>query len=189
MVALLFVARLAAADECEDDAQLQLKVDDEVKGLNIWSWSWGSIYAAAAVTQTAVAIGIHDNAARIDLTIGAIAAVVGSASLYLLPLRFTLPLKHHRDCATLQKVAEEETIAKSWIGHVGTVVVNAAILLIEGAGFHHWEAGFIGAGIGLAVGELNLWTQPTHLQNKLSHHIQVVPMIGDVRGAAISVTF
>ena len=119
--------------------------------------------------------------------------MVGSLSLFLLPLRFTLPLGRSRTCETIEKVASEQAIGKSWLGHLGTVVVNAAILMVEGLAFNHWKAGFIGAGIGLAVGELNLWTQPTHLQSILDHRqvprIRVVPMAGAVNGAAVAITF
>jgi hypothetical protein len=194
VLVVVLAAGTAHADSCEDDVALQAAVDDEVKGLNIWSWSWGSIYAAAAVTQTAVAVALKANdPARVDLVIGAVSAFVGSASLFLLPLRFTRPLAHSRTCETLEKVASEQAVGKSWLGHLGTVVVNAAILLIEGLGYGHWQAGFIGAGIGLAVGELNLWTQPTHLRSILDHReppaVRVVPLWGAMNGAALSISF
>lgn len=189
MVAGFLAAQAARADDCQEDLALQAAVDDEVKGLDIWSWTWGSIYAAAAVVQTGLAIGLRDDAARIDLSIGAISAAVGSASLFLLPLRFTLPLRRARDCATLEKVASEEGVGKSWLGHLGTVLFNVAIFIVEGVGFHHWEAGLIGGGVGLAVGELNLWTQPTQLENKLGRHVRVVPVIGHANGVSLVIDF
>lgn len=183
-VALLaLIATSAHAAECREDVEARLEaiaaaVDEEVKGLSIWSYSWGSIYAAAAVTQGVLgAVAKPGSADRIDFLFGGAAALVGSASLYLLPLRFTLPLKRLRShwdepdrCKllaeaeeTLAHVESEQKTARSWIAHAGNVLFNAALSLTLGLAWGHWKAGLISGVVGIAVGELNLFTQPSNL--------------------------
>jgi hypothetical protein len=182
-------------------------IDREVRDLHIWSWTWGSIYAAATLTQVGLAIGLRDPPTRIDLGIGAVSAGLGSVLLYVLPLRFTLPLSAARAkfdgadrCqvlieteATLAAVASEEGIGKSWLGHVGGALVNVALTLILGLGYHQWRAGLITGGIGLAIGELNLWTQPTRLGDELKAYrapvVRFFPLLGEVRGAGLALSF
>jgi hypothetical protein len=182
-----------AKASCEDDLVLQQDIDKEVRGLRIWSISWGSIYAVNAGVNLGIAAATHDPNVRIDLTVGGISAVVGALSAYLLPLRFTIPLQSAHRCDVLERVAEEQQLGRSWLGHVGNVAVNAAVLMILGVGYHHWQSAFIGAGIGLAVGELTLWTQPGNLQNLLKQHqlrqIQLIPLVGPVNGLGVAIAF
>lgn len=207
-VTALYGAEAFAAD-CRADreerlARLATAFDEEVKGLHIWSWSWGSIYAAAAVTQAGLAIGLKEQAARLDLGVGSITAAIGSASLFLLPLRFTRPLTQLRSrwsdpyrCgllaeaeATLERVAKEEGTGKSWVGHAGNIAFNVGLLLVLGLGFGHWRQGLISAGIGAAVGELNLLTQPTNLHRaREGPTVMLVPQLGERTGAALVMAF
>jgi hypothetical protein len=186
-------ASVAKAGACEEDLKLQQAIDREVRGLRIWSVSWGSIYAVNAGVTLGIAAATHDPNARIDLTVGGISAIIGSLSAYLLPLRFTIPLQSEHRCDVLERVAEEQQLGRSWLGHVGNVAVNAAVLMILGVGYHHWQSAFIGAGIGLAVGELTLWTQPAHLRNVLREHeerkIQLIPLVGPVNGLGVAIAF
>jgi hypothetical protein len=186
-------AGVARAGACEDDLELQHAIDNEVRGLRIWSISWGSIYAVNAGVELGIAATTHDANARIDLAVGGASAVIGALSAFLIPLRFTIPLQSAHRCDSLEKVAEEQQLGRSWLGHVGNVAINAAVLLILGVGYHHWQSAFIGAGIGLAVGELTLWTQPAHLKNVLKEHqqrqIQLIPLVGRVNGLGVAISF
>jgi hypothetical protein len=195
---------VARGQECSEDpadlVRLADAVDDEIKGLRIWSLSWGSIYGATAVGSAVAAANVHGSGTQIDLTIGAIGAGIGALSFFVLPLRLIHPLTKLRDnwndpnrCRILHKVAEEEVLGKSWLGHVGNVAVNAAILLTLGLGFHRWQTGFISAGVGLAVGELTLWSQPTGLPRALNGamtpQIHPVPIVGTVNGIGVAGAF
>jgi hypothetical protein len=205
----LVVGGAARADECAESAEDWSRLHDatelEVHRLKIWSWSWSSIYAVAGITQVALAYGINDTASdtswRTGFLVGAVSAGLGSLSLLILPLRFTAPLQHllaHWEdnpdrCKVLKKVASDEALTKSWVGHAGVFVANAAVTLLLGIGFHRWQAGFVGGAIGLALGELNLLTEPTHLQEALegapSTHIRIVPMAGAINGAGLVIDF
>lgn len=217
---VFFLARSAAAAPCAgvagepEPAEVEARLarladlmDREVRDLHIWSWTWGSIYAAATLTQVGLAIGLRDQPTRIDLGVGAVSSGLGSILLYVLPLRFTLPLsaaraKFDREdrCqllleteGTLAAVAAEEGIGKSWIGHVGGALVNVALVLILGLGYQQWKVGLLTGGIGLAIGELNLWTQPTRLSDELRAYrapvVRFFPLLGEVKGAGLAASF
>jgi hypothetical protein len=155
--------------------------DREIRDVDIWSWTWGSVYAAAAVTQAAIVPAVQDRGVRTDLTVGAISAGVGSVSLYGLPLQITLPLRSVRAqweesdrCGLLSRAEEalatgvrHEALSNGVLPHIGNVLANAAIALILGLGYGRWKSAAISAGIGVAVGEANAFTQPHRLARAL----------------------
>jgi hypothetical protein len=198
VVASALVARPARAELCPtDDAPLVAHLDAaerlafldaaferEVREVDIWSWTWGSAYAAIAAGQ-AVAIPLTGTAAaRVDLRVGIISAAVGSATLYGLPLKLTLPLRaaraHATDpdrCAalaraerTLDSVASNQALATGVFGHVGNVLVNTGILLILGVGFGQWTPAAISFSVGVSLGEANAFTQPHHLRDVMMQY-------------------
>jgi hypothetical protein len=179
--------------------------DDQIRGLDIWSFSWGGIYGTLAISEGIVAATMSgDNPGRIDIVFGAIAAGVGAVSFMILPMRLTVPLRHVRTqwadpdrCGLLfraeqvrQHVADEQRVAKSWLGHAGNLLVNLGIALTFGLVLHHWEAGLISAGVGLAVGELNLLSQPAKLWKVQSPAMRLVPVVSkDFTGAGFALAF
>lgn len=208
-VAFLAAPAFAAAEEapagCREDVEERLEVlrgafDDQIRGLEIWSYSWGSIYTAAAATQAIVTTQLKpDDPARTDLIVGAVSAGVGSLTFWVAPLRFTLPLKNVRKdwdnpdrCALLAraeavrtKVASEQRLGKSWIAHAGNVLVNVGISLILGLGYNHWQAALISGLVGTAIGELNLFTQPAKLDRvEEGPQLRLVPLVTTQGGGA-----
>ncbi len=96
-----------------------------------------------------------------------------------------------------EKVAKEEgTGARA--GSASSATSSSTERSVRrGAGLSaHWRSGLINGGVGLAVGELNLFTQPTRLKGLLENakdaarpHVVLVPLIGKVNGAAVAVAF
>jgi hypothetical protein len=230
VAALLLVPAVAHADACPAatpaleaiDAEERLRFlgatfDREIRNVDVWSWTWGSIYAAAAVTQTAVIPVVSDHGVRTDLAVGAVSAGVGSLSLYLLPLQITLPLRNARRqwadpdrCRvlasaeeTLATGARHEAFSNGVVPHIGNVLANAGIALILGLGYGRWKSAAISGGIGLAVGETNAFTQPHRLPTALQRYRagqlengpaavawSVAPLrVDGAWGAAIALTF
>jgi hypothetical protein len=156
----------------------------EIRDVDLWSWSWGTTYVAASGAQGTAAALVRDGDARVDLTVGALSAAFGALTLYGLPLRVTLPLRDRLRgwtgpdrCrllveaeATLGDVADRQRLASSWIPHVGNVLFNIGIGLILGWGYGHWKAAALSAGIGIAVGEANVLTQPHRLPDVLERY-------------------
>lgn len=161
--------------------------DREIADVDLWSWTWGSVYVAAGAVQgVAIAFVGGNQGARIDLSVGAISAGVGALSLYGLPLRVTLPLRAARRewgdadrCrvladaeTTLVSVAATQRISGGWIPHVGNLVFNAGLFLILGWGFGRWTSAALSAGIGTAVGEANVLTQPHRMPRVLDRYLE-----------------
>jgi hypothetical protein len=162
-------------------AFLESAFDREIAEVDLWSWTWGSIYAGAAVAQVVVIPLVHDYGTHVDLAVGAVSAGIGSVSLFGLPLEITLPLRAARlhgddtqPCrllaeleATLVRVERQQQLSTGWVPHAGNVAFNAALALVLGWGFGRWPSAAISAGIGTAVGETNILTQPHHLSRVL----------------------
>jgi hypothetical protein len=159
--------------------------DREIADVDLWSWTWGSVYVSAGAAQGVAIALVRNRGARVDLSVGAISAGVGALSLYGLPLRVTLPLRDARSewgdadrCrvladaeATLASVATTQRLSGGWVPHVGNVVFNAALALILGWGFGRWTSAGLSAGIGTAVGEANVLTQPHRMPRTLDRYL------------------
>lgn len=190
-------AASARADACPDtlpelagiDPEVRLRfLSDtfhrEIRDVDIWSWTWGSIYAAAAVAQAAILPVESNSGTRTGLAVGAISAGAGSVFLYVLPLQITLPLRSTsaawndpdrchllaRAETTLVDGARHQAFSNGIVPHIGNVLVNAGIALILGLGYHQWTSAAISAGVGLAIGETNAFTQPHHLPSALARY-------------------
>lgn len=188
---VLFACSLARADTCpapegsprlaavDTDTRLTFllqAMDQEAAHLRTWSIIWGTSYAVITVAQL-TALPFVEEPTRDVLIVGTVAAAVGSATLYLLPLRITsqAPLAHeealdHDRCRALAnvearffKTANIDRLSASWIAHAGNVAINGAVVLILGFGLGQWPAAAIAGGIGITVGEVNLFTQPHEL--------------------------
>lgn len=211
-LACALVAASAHA-QCREDVEARLETlavafDDQIKGLRIWSYSWGSIYGTVALTQGVIATAQGQrHTSNTDLWVGTISAGVGSLSFFLLPLRFLGPLERVRAqwddpdrCgllaraeATRAKVDHDQHLGKSWIGHAGNVLVNIGITLLLGLVYGHWQAGLISGGVGIAIGEVNLISQPTKLglvSEPEPPAVRVVPIVSrELNGAGLVVIF
>lgn len=159
--------------------------DREVRDIDTWSWTWGGIYTAATIAQGTALVLTTNHATKIDLAVGTIAAGFGALSLTLLPLKLTLPMRSASGAAkhpppgedpclalagaeqTLESVAKDQALATGIVAHLGNVAVNLGIALILGFGYGHWVSAAVSAGIGVAVGETNAFTQPHHLAEVL----------------------
>jgi hypothetical protein len=175
---------LAAVDTEARLRFLEGAFEREVAAEDLWSWAWGSTYVAAGAAQGITAAVIRDHGARIDLTVGAVSAGIGALTLYGLPLQVTLPLndvlRRRGDAdrcrlladaeATLVAVADRQRLSSGFLPHVGNVLFNAGLALVLGWGFGRWKSAAISAGVGVAVGEINVLTQPHRLPGVLDRY-------------------
>ncbi len=210
----------AALDQLDAERRLNylaVAFDQEVQGLHTWSFAWGSLYAVVGAAQLGVLGWTKDPGTKIDLSIGTASAGFGAVTLFLLPMRLMQPMANARAqwnnpdrCALLAEaeramvqVARDEAFGKSWLAQSGNVLVNLGLVLISGLGFHRWKEGLISGGIGLVVGETNLWTQPAHMGAKMrayregkltppappSWFLGAAPLTGQYPGMALAMTF
>ncbi|MBI5501962.1 MAG: hypothetical protein HY907_17090 [Deltaproteobacteria bacterium] len=174
---------LPALADVPDAARLEYlrsALADEAGPVRTWTGLWGAGYLLLATTQVAAA-PVLPAANRPGLWLGAGGAGLGLAVLTILPLA----VQEHgpildayagalgpaaSPCALiargerwLELDAGAEEFGTSWLVHVGSVLVNAALALTIGFAFHDWLSAGIAAGVGLAVGETMILTQPTAL--------------------------
>lgn len=156
----------------------------EIKGIDIWSMTWGTAYTAGAIAEGVGLSVTRNHGTRTDLSVGIVATAFGAVSLYALPLKLTLPLRaaraHWSDSnrcevlaraeRTLVSVERDQAIANGPLAHIGNVAVNTAIVLVLGLGYGRWASAAISGGVGVAVGEANVLTQPHHLRDVLARY-------------------
>ncbi len=140
----------------------------------LWSYGWTAIYGVAAGVQTGQAIsGRHHRASNI---VGASESLLGVAALLIDPFHARSSGSELREIADstseeqrakldkaenwLERNYKQEKFGRSWLSHVGVLVVG-----IIGSGIvWHYEGrkNALINGLGTLVGgELLIWTQPT----------------------------
>jgi hypothetical protein len=137
---------------------------------------WILFYAVGAHVQ-AVRAGVADERGpRADLVVSTVKAVGGVVGLAVRPnlgIRDSSSFERmpaNTPAERRARLREAETIMiynadkldnrYAWYRHALNVGVNGAGALIVGLGFDDWRSGLISAAIGVAVGELNIFTQP-----------------------------
>ncbi|HEY2902791.1 MAG TPA: hypothetical protein VGL59_19575 [Polyangia bacterium] len=161
-------------------AVVRQRLRADAKDARVWAWGWGLGFTALAVGQAGLAVTRSDRGQRADLYVGA-----GKSVLGLVPILF-VPVPAVRDadvfdghltaaatapdqrCALLAegdgllaRSADDEAFAGGWLAHAANVAVNGGGLLIVGLGYRRWATGAVGALIGTAIGEVQVFTRPT----------------------------
>lgn len=151
-----------------------------------WSATFALAYLAIAATQLGVLTATDDPGTRADAGVGAAASMIGVASVAFLPvpvlrdreeLERIAPAAITGDCAALARAeailehdAAGEDFGSSWLMHVGSALFNLAIGAFQGLAYGRWESGAISAAVGIAVGELSIWTKPRGLVSALASY-------------------
>jgi hypothetical protein len=160
----------------------------EAHRARLWSFGWGGGYGALTVGQAVPAFLVEDRGLRIDLVVGAVSSLFGVALILFVPLEVMADsdllagrlsqLPPGADPAPLladaerlfAAAAEDEAFGVSLWLHAGNVAFNVLIGLVLGLGFGRWESGAISTGIGIAVGEAMILTQPDRLRGLLARY-------------------
>lgn len=172
-------ARIQRLSEDEVDRRLAYLEEhlDAGRDYAWWWWNgWTAFYSTGIVVEGTRAGLAHSGAARADDIIGAVKATGGVAALLLQPLQAkdgadavrALPHASSDDRRRQLAAAEEQLKTNaaaslrrySWLRHVIIIGVNAAGAVIVWKAFDDPVRGWRSAGIGMAVGEIALWSQP-----------------------------
>ena len=160
---------------------------------NAWYWSWVGIYGALTATNLALFFTPetlnpdHPNYARQDMMTGAITSLLGVFSLIIDPMvpgyaldRFSSMAdgtpeerlaKLERAEFWFRRSAQREMDGRSWLAHSLNFVVNLAAGLTIWLGFNRSIVdGLIAFLPGLAIGEIQIWTQPTRAIDELRRY-------------------
>lgn len=154
-------------------------VGPEAKSLKAWTLGWGGAYGLLTVAQLA-AVGPTEPEARVDWYVGAFTSLVGMAFVIAAPVE---AMEHGEDFVeragratpenTCALIAEGERLVKdgaakeafgtAWYSHAANVAFNVAVGLFLWLGFDRMVPGLINFGLGTALGEGTIFSQPTGL--------------------------
>jgi hypothetical protein len=147
--------------------KLESSLDGNRKNMRLWNGTWFAVYTTTAVAQGVFAAVTDDEDLRVINTIGGIKSAIAAAAIPIIGVK-TRRFKRTGDtCADLTRaeavLAENVRLhakGRKWLKHAGVVALNGAQLLVMGLGYDLWVRGAVGAGIGLVVGEIQIYTQP-----------------------------
>lgn len=183
-------AQLASAEPRARLAFIQGQLSRDGTRARIWSWGWGAGFTAVGVASVTLGIISKVPGDKVDFLAGGIPAFLPPLVLLVMPLKV---MGDSRDldqrvqglsadadvCPVLADAeqwfkadAENEHAGMGWFPHVGAVVVNLAVLLIEGLGYGRWLGGAINAAAGMALAELQVWTQPRRLSDDYRRYLR-----------------
>jgi hypothetical protein len=188
LVAALALPGIARADvpvvvdtaRCDPDSGARLRwLVDRLEAREFyadWWWrGWISFYGLGVVIQS-VSAGVEDDTGeRADLVVSAVKAAGGVVRLYYdrPPARLgadpilETPVVDEASCRDkvrqgedlLREAAEDSDTRWNWKAHASNVAINVAGGVIVAEGFDE-DDGWISAGVGIAVGEVMLWSRP-----------------------------
>lgn len=179
-------AALADIDARERAAFLSSRAHEGYAHAATWTNVYSLSYLGIAAAQLGVLALSSDEGRRVSMAIGAASSLIGVASLFVLPLSILTHLDpieeaalaaERGDCAALAELerlvadgASSEEFGRSWLVHVGSILFNLGVGLLLGLGYDEWVSGAISAGSGIAIGELQILTQPTTLSDAMAHY-------------------
>jgi hypothetical protein len=165
--------------EEEIDARLRFlteKLDGGVRNNLAWYAGWSSFYGVAIVVQLGRLGYAVDDAERADLIVSASKATIGVVSRLVRPphaIYGTRELRGMRERTAeerwrkvvraeslLARNAKESDERYSWLAHTINLALNIGGGLIVWLGYHDFARGAGSAAVGIAVGEVQIWTQP-----------------------------
>jgi hypothetical protein len=157
-------------------AYLEHHLEDGSGWAKTWYYGWTSFYALGVVVQSVEAATENTRSERVDYIVSAVKAAGGVGRLLWRPLQARQGADHIQAMpdATpedrLRRLARAEEQMRTnaaeadrrsyWLQHASNVAVNVAGALIVWQGFDDAETAWTSAGIGIAVGEVMIWSQP-----------------------------
>jgi hypothetical protein len=194
-VAGVLAAAPAVAQPAPCDPIIERTLAADARRARTWNIAWGVTFAAAAAGSAGFAALAPDDwdwvsdDFRAGLYVTSIKASLGALSRLVLPLR----IPADASCGTpsrvrLAKAARRER-RNIILNTVGGFAVNTAGLLYLGLERDAWSTGWIGFGIGSAVGVASTLTAPRRAWG-LERDLVATPVVGpDFQGFAIAGTW
>jgi hypothetical protein len=196
LVLALAVPARAAAETCTDTpevARIRAHLEAESRRAGTWNGLWPGVFITAAVGTLALAPQFDDDEGqRLSLywssaksTIAAVAAIIKPLDVPTLP-----PCADEAQArAALERAARSERRGRHWMRHVESLALNAVGIGILGFGYGYWTDALVNTAVGLLVGEIRIFTQPTgSTRFTIDVTPVVVPETGTV-GAGLLIRF
>jgi hypothetical protein len=173
----------------EEDAAVRLdflreRMHRGAKYASIWDAGWSVAYAGVSTYQ-AIALPLANHHDRIDRSFGLGGSLLGLAVIQIMPMKIIGDDRRlERDIAAsppsdrcvrlaeaehlLERDAASEAFSHGPLVHIGNFILNTGMALALGAGFHHWDAAATQGLSGIAIGEVQTFTQPSYEQKTLA---------------------
>ena len=165
-LAVLALARSAAASPCGDPSALRGELERESARMDHWVLAWRIAYTAGTVAQFAgAASGAADHDNTRSLYVGGAESAIAALGFWFSPLRIHVPAPTGDACAdrnALREVSEraaDDERDNFWLGHIGGVIINGAGAIVLGE-IASWKTGAISFATGYAVGLISTYTMP-----------------------------
>jgi hypothetical protein len=155
---------------------LETRLRRDFKLLALWQIGFTGVYGGGLLYETGNAVIAQSTAERADNVVGAVKSAVGLLSRLAQPpagmseLRPLLALPNKTRLDRVNRLVAAEALLKQdardsdrryhWLPHTINAALNLAGGLIVWLGYHDLARGAQSAGIGFAVGELQIWTRP-----------------------------
>jgi hypothetical protein len=177
-----------------------------------WLYSWTGAFCLLAATQTTILFATSDTHLKQNMGVGAVESLFGIVGMLLTPFESTtaadslhalpdISREEREDKLStaerlLQKSAKDEAFGRSWLKHVAGFAFNIAGGLVIWKGFHHSLLdGLLNFGIGMAVTELQIFTQPTRSMHAFDDYRKQYAVSASIRfvpkpvGFAVAISF
>jgi len=183
-------------DRCDGDTGQRLQyLEDHLEGsrryANVWWQSWSGVFGAGIAVEGARAGLTHDSGERADHVASAVKAGIGLADNLLRPPPARLgasELAAHEQESCAERLTRAEDLLRrnatdartrrfSWRPHLGNLALNGAGAVIVAEGFDE-PRGWVSGAVGLAVGELRIWSYPWHADGAWKEYQRRFPASG-----------
>jgi hypothetical protein len=167
-------------------AFLEERIAVQRRHAEIWWTGWTAFYSIGAVVQGSRGMMADTDAEKAEFFVSCVQATGGAMRLLLDPYKGIQPfepvdgpLTYRQRLARLRRGerilvenAENTQPFGPWYAHLLNVAINGTGAVIVGAGFDAWDKGLMAAGIGIAVGEVNILTAPWEADDDLEQYRQ-----------------
>lgn len=182
-LALGTITTSALADE-RSDAEvvrrlsfIEQRLESGTAAADRWWYGWYAGYTALTTGQFIIALNVTDAKSRADYVVGAVASSLGviplgfvsftprfaAADLRVYPAK--TPEQRRRKLAAAERLlhaaSDVELQGRSWITHALGLSVSLATGLVLGLGYHSTRGALLNSLGGVALTELQAFTQPT----------------------------
>jgi hypothetical protein len=180
---LLCAARAEAEPRAEGDEQA---LRGEAHRARVWRYTWSGINAGI-LAGSFVAAPLVAREDRPDWVVSGVGSGISLLATWFWPLRVesaadeldALPLAERaRELPRLlRESAEDERERVTWPWHLANLGLSAAGGAVIAFGYHHYLSGAITTVAATALGEVQLFTQPTGLRDVRTVSLSLVPRL------------
>jgi hypothetical protein len=167
-IGVSLIARAGAAEPSADYRALE----GEATRARTWRYAWVGINGAVTVGSFAL-VPLVDRESRPDFVVSGVGAGITLLTTWIWPLRVETAVEELQGLSPAERArllplryresAEDERDRVAWPWHVANIGLAAAGGAVIAFGFKHYLSGALTAASGAALGEVQLFTQPTAL--------------------------